>query len=312
MIPSFLLQKENIQLKDIAESKKLSFIDKTIKNAAAFVSATFLQWQSAKKNGFFQSIDGRVKVIFLLLYIVLVTLTTSIACQLLIAFVLFMLCLFSRLNIFHIYKRVLAVGFVFGFLIFIPASLNLFTKGENAITIIRFSHEYNWWIYTVPKEIAITYEGIRTVLRLTLKVINCVSIVYLVISTTTFEGIVKSLSFFKIPDIFLLTLTLTYQYIFILSNTTVETYRAIKMRWWNRGSIKDAEEIVASRIGYLLRKSWERYELVYQSMIARGFNGKVNFYYLDKLKLTDYLSMAAFLLLFSLLILTNYFYAGTI
>ncbi len=312
MIPSFLLEKERIQFKDVARSRKLSFIDETIKNAASFVSTTFSHWQSAKQNGFFQLLDGRIKVVFLIIYVLIVSLTSSIEFHILTCFLLLLLFLFSKLNIFHIYKRVLAVGFVFGFLIFIPASLNIFTKGENAFTIIRFSHPHNWWIYNVPQEISVTYEGIQTVLRLTLKVINSVSIVLLVIYTTTFERIVKSLAYFGIPDIFLLTLTLTYKFVFILTNTTVEIYYAIKMRWWNKGSVKEAEEIVAGRIGYLFRKSWERYELVYQSMIARGFNGRVNFYSFDKLKLIDYLFITGFLLIFSSLILINYFNARTI
>jgi cobalt/nickel transport system permease protein len=309
MIPSFLLQKENFEYKDLAESKRLSFIDKTIKNAAAFISVTFLQWQSAKRIGFLQLFDSRIKVLFLLLFIILISITSSISCHFIIAFIFFLLSLFSKLNIIHIYKRVLAVGFIFGFLIFIPASLNIFTKGENTFVIYRFSQPHNWWIYHIPQEISVTNEGIRSVIRLTMKVINSVSLVMLIISTTSFERIVKSLSFFRIPDIFLLTLTLTYKFIFILSNTVVETYQAIKMRWWNRGSVLDAEEIVAGRIGYLFRRSWERYELVYLSMTARGFNGKVNFCYFDKLKVVDYLFMTAFLIAFIILLLINYSHA---
>jgi cobalt/nickel transport system permease protein len=309
MIPSFLLQKELIQKNTEVESKKLTFIDKTIKNAAAFVSATFLQWQTAKRNGLLQSLDSRVKVIFLLLYIITISVTVSIAVQCIIAILILLLCIVSKLDIIHLYKRILAAGFIFGFLIFIPASLNVFTSGENVFTIVRFSHSHSWWIYKIPQEIAVTREGIITVLRLTLKVINSVSVVLIVVSTTTFERIVKSLSFFKIPDIFLLTLTLTYKFIFILSNTVVETYQAIKMRWWNHASVKEAEVIVAGRIGYLFRKSWERYELVYMSMISRGFTGKVNFCYFDKLKLADYLFSIGSLIVFSFLIILNYFHA---
>jgi cobalt/nickel transport system permease protein len=309
MIPSFLLQKENIQFNDVAKNKRHSFIDKTIRNAASFVSATFLQWQSAKRKGLFQLLDSRIKVVFLILFIIVVSIIKSLSSQILIAFTLLFLVLLSRLNIIHIYKRVLAAGLLFGLLIFIPASLNIFTKGENVFTLIRFSHQHSWWIYKIPQEIAITHEGIKAVMRLTLKVINSVAIVMLVISTTTFERIVKSFSFFKVPDVFLLTLTLTYKFIFILSSTVVETYQAIKMRWWNQEIKIDAEEIVAGRIGYLFRKSWERYELSYQSMVARGFNGRVNFCYFDKLRFIDYLFMVVLVLICSFLIIKNYIYA---
>jgi cobalt/nickel transport system permease protein len=312
MIPSFLLEKENIESKGADKNKKLSFIDKTINNAVLFISSTFLQWETAKKNGLFQMLDSRVKVTFLLLFVLLVSFTGETKIQFMIAFFLFLLCVSSRLNIVHIYKKILATGVVFGFLIFVPASLNIFTNGENAFTIFHFQHAHSWWIYNIPQDISVTDEGIKTVVRLTLKVINSVTIVLLVVYTTTFERIVKSLSIFKIPDIFLLTLTLTYKFIFILSNTIIETYRAIKMRWWNRSPVKDVEKIIAGRIGFLFRKSWERYDLVYQSMIARGFNGKVNFYYFDKLKITDYLFTIVFLLIFSCLILINYFHVWNI
>jgi cobalt/nickel transport system permease protein len=312
MIPSFLLKKETSQNNIEQEGKKLPFVDRTIRNVSFVVSATFMQWRSARQRGFLQLLDGRTKVLFLFLYIILISLTVSIVFQLLIAFLLFGLFLLSGLNLLHIYKRILAIGFVFGFLIFLPASLNVFTKGEDILTVIHFPREHHWWIYTIPSNISITNEGIRTVARLTLKVINSVSLVLLIISTTTFERIVKSLSFFGIPHIFLLTFTLTYKFIFILSNTVVETYQAIKMRWWNRGVVKDAEEIVAGRIGYLFRKSWERYELVYKSMVARGFSGRVNFYYFDTIQVVDYLFMIVFVIVFSIILFINYSHARII
>jgi cobalt/nickel transport system permease protein len=174
---------------------------------------------------------------------------------------------------------------------------------------MRFSEEHKWWIYKIPKEISITFEGIQVVLKLTLKVINSVSIVLLIISTTTFERLVKSFSFFKVPGIFLLTLTMSFKYIFILSQTIEETYCALKMRWWNRGALKDAEEIVTSRIGYLFRKSWEKYELAYQSMTARGFSGSVNFYYFEKINFKDYSFLAITAIIILSLILINIKYA---
>jgi cobalt/nickel transport system permease protein len=309
MIPSFLLEKENTRFKELAKSNRITFVDRTIKNVASFVNTTFLQCLSSRKNGFLQKLDSRVKVVFMVFFVILTSVTTALNNQLIIASVIFLLCLLSRLNIIHLYKRVVIAGFVFGFLVFIPASLNIFTRGENVAPLIRFVNEKHLWIYTIPKEIYFTYEGIVLVIRLTLKVINSVSVVMLVMTTTTFEKVVKSFSFFRVPDIFLLTLTLTYKFIFILSRTVVETYQAIKMRWWNRGIGIDAEEIVAGRIGYLFRKSWERYELVYQSMIARGYNGKVDFCYFEKLNRTDYFFTIAFMVIFSTLVLINYFHA---
>ena len=312
MIPAFLLQKEIIDHKENAKNKRLSFIDKTIRSAASFITSTFSQWQSAGKDGLFQTLDSRVKVLFLLLAVVGISLTFNITAHLSITFIVFTLYLLSKLDIIRIYKRILIIGFLFGFIIFLPACLNIFTKGDTAFTIVKFSKPHEFWIYTIPQEISVTWQGIYHVTRLTLKIINSVSIVLLVISTTTFERIIKSLSFMRVPKIFLLTITLTYKFIFILSNSIIESYFAIKMRWWNRGSVKEAEDVVTGRVGYLFRKSRERYELVYQSMIARGFTGKFDFGGFHKLKSKDYIFIIVFITLAGSVYLINYYYARTI
>ena len=303
MIPEFLLEKEHFEYDKIPAGNGFSFIDKTIKGAAAFVSSAHLQWKSSGRAGFLQGLDSRVKVVFMLLYIVLISLSGSVISQLIIAGILFLLCLVSKISIYHLYRKVVVAGFLFGFLIFVPAALNIFTKGEPVLTLVHFSRSHQFWIYTIPEEITVTRAGILVVMRLTLRVINSVSLVLLIVSTTTFERIIKSLSFFKVPQLFLLTLTLSYRFIFILSNAVTETYRALSMRWWNGGTVKEAEAIVAGRIGYLFRKSWERYEIVYQAMIARGFDGRVNFCYFNKPGPADYFFTGAFSFFFFIFLL---------
>lgn len=293
MIPEFLLRKETLVNAGGVKNTGGSFIDKTIKHLAAFISSIFFQWESFSKNGLLQRLDSRVKVIFMFLLIIIISLTHSLADQLIITTLLIILSLLSAVSIFGLYKKVLSIAFLFGFLIFLPASLNIFTKGQTAFTLMHFNKALHFWIYTIPEEISVTREGIRVVSILTMRVINSVSLVLLIVSTTTFEQVIKSLSYFKVPQIFLLTLTLTYNYIFLLSNTIIETYRAIKMRWWNHESVEEAENIVAGRVGFLFRKSWERHELVYQSMLARGFNGKVNFCRFRKLRTIDYVFLTA-------------------
>ena len=274
--------------------------------------AVSLRRNSSARSGLLQKIDSRVKVIALLLFIVLISITHSLQIQFTLFILFFLLSLLSKMNVLYLYKRVAIIGFFFGFLIFIPASLNLFTKGETVFNLIHFSRPRQLWIYTIPQIISVTKEGLMLVTLLTMRVVNSVSLVLLIVSTTTFERLIKSLAFFKVPNIFLLTLTLTNKFIFLLSNTIIETYQAIRMRLWNRGAIKEAENIVAGRIGYLFRKSWERHEMTYQAMVARGFNGKLNFYSFKKLKRNDYLFLMATIVLFSVFILINYYHVGTL
>lgn len=309
MIPPFLLQKEYIDVENEVVKNKLTFIDKTMKNVASFITTSFLQYYTSKKRGLLQAVDARVKVAFMLNLAVIINLTQNFTVQFILFFVIFLLSVFSKLKLVSIYKKALLTGFFFGFLVFVPACLNLVTKGYPVLSLFSFSKEHQWWMYKIPKEIYITREGLIVVSRLTIKVINSVSIVLLVTATTTFEGIIKSLSWFKVPGIFLLTLTMSYKYIFALSTTVEETYLSLKMRWWNRGSIIEAENLIAGRIAYLFKKSWERYELSYQAMIARGFNGSFSFYNFDRLKRVDITFICFSIFIISAILILNFSYA---
>jgi cobalt/nickel transport system permease protein len=309
MIPEFLLQKEKKKFENEAVKYKLSFIDKTMKNVASFITASFLQYHTSKKKGLLQFVDPRVKVFFMICFIVIINFTHNILGQFILFSIIFLFSILSRIKLVSLYKKAALVGFFFGFLVFVPACVNIFTEGRPFVTLFTFSKEHHWWIYTIPKEIYITREGILIVLKLTFKVMNSVTMVLLVTSTTTFEGIIKSLSYFKVPGIFLLTLTMSYKYIFVLSRTVEETYFSLKMRWWNRGSVIEAENLIAGRIGYLFQKSWERYELTYRSMIARGFDGSFNAYYFDKLKRIDYTFIYINILFMTSIIVINLIYA---
>lgn len=309
MIPSFLLNEESKKRNPVKGDGKLFFIDKTMKNMASFIFSSQQQWNMTQRNGLLQKLDARVKVIFMLTFIILTGLVPNMALQIFIFCLIFFLIVISRVDFVYIYKRVLFLGFFFGFIIFLPASLNLFTKGEVVYRLVQFQQAYHWWIYSIPSEISITDNGIMVVLRMSMKVINSVSIALLIMSTTSFEQVAKALSVLKVPGIFLLTLSLCYKFIFILARTTEETYMAMKMRWWSRGAMSNAENVVAGRVGFLFRRAWEKYEQTYLSMIARGFDGKVNMSYIGTITKIDVIFALAMGIIFFVVLIIFLFYA---
>ncbi|MBK7408283.1 MAG: hypothetical protein IPJ40_09595 [Saprospirales bacterium] len=222
-------------------------------------------------------------------YVILVSLTHKVEFQLILSGLFFILFLASKINPVRVYLKIAGLAFFFGFLVFLPAALNLFSPGEIIFLFAQFEHERDWLVYHIPKEIGITREGLNLVARISLKVFNSISLTFLLTSTTGFEQVVKALKMMKVPDIFLLTITLSYQYIFIFSQTILETYQALKMRWWERGARAETNAILSGRMGYLFRKSWEKYDQVYHSMVARGYTGEISLYHQDALKMKDYL-----------------------
>jgi len=297
-IPSFLLVSETrpLPLKHQRIRQQLPFIDRTLRKVSLFIKTGYLQSETSSSKGLLQKIDARIKILFLVCFIIQINILQQIPAQLYIAGFLLSLCILSCLKVIDIYNKILILSFFFGFLVLAPASLNVVTNGKIILTIFHFQETKQFWIYHIPADIGITKEGALVVAKLYVKVVNSLTLTFLILYTTPFNEIIKALKVFKIPDMFLLIITMTYKFIFILAHTVQETYFALKLRWWKKVKNSEADKIIAGRIVYIFRKSWNRYEEVYGAMIARGFSGHVNFCYLRKIRTTDICFLALFLI----------------
>jgi energy-coupling factor transporter transmembrane protein EcfT len=103
--------------------------------------------------------DPRIKVFFLIFFIVIVSLKRDCLSELYVWIFIFVLVLLSRLKVVAFYRRVLFFGFIFGFLIALPSAFNLITEGEIILPIANLSRPYDFWIYHVPADIGITKQG---------------------------------------------------------------------------------------------------------------------------------------------------------
>ena len=80
-----------------------SYINKGIESFAGILKEGYTQWESASKKGFFHELDTRVKVVFWLFLIVVISLKRDILPELGIFFTIFSLSLFSRINLATLY-----------------------------------------------------------------------------------------------------------------------------------------------------------------------------------------------------------------
>jgi cobalt/nickel transport system permease protein len=287
-LPSFLFIKENRSAATLYKKKQtFPFIDNTVKNVSRFIKTVYVQGDTASKKGLLQQLNARIKVFFLLSFILIISIAREIPQECLITFFLLILFIASRINLIEVYKKIVLFSFFFGFLIIAPASLNVVTNGEMLFSILRFNSAHNFWIYHIPAIIGVTHEGCIVVIRFYLKVTNSIALSLLVCYTTPFNEIIKSFGTLKVPQLFLMVITLSYKFIFILSQTTEETYLALKSRWWKYSVPSDANNLVAGRISYIFRKSWIKYEEIYKAMVARGFSGKVNLGYVKRIRWQD-------------------------
>jgi energy-coupling factor transporter transmembrane protein EcfT len=166
----------------------------------------------------------------------------------------------------------------------------MITKGEVILPIAKLSRPYHFWIYDIPADFGITKEGILGVTTLTMRVINSLSLSFLVLYTTPFQEIIKALKVLKVPDTFIMIITLCYKYIFIFSKTVEDMHLAKKSRMIREDSHAEAREWIAGRLVFIFRKTRLRCEELFTAMIARGFSGPIRLHGFRKMHTADWFS----------------------
>ncbi|HMK60293.1 MAG TPA: energy-coupling factor transporter transmembrane component T [Dissulfurispiraceae bacterium] len=292
-IPSFLLSASDISsdTHSVAGGSghaDISYLEKGIKDFAALFTEGYAQWELSARASLLHDIDARVKIIFLAALTVVISLKRTIMPEAMIFIFIFILALFCRLNLISFYKKVILMGFLFGFLISAPSSLNIIVPGKVVLPLIVLSHPVSFWLFDVPQVIGITDSGISLVSLLTLRVLNSLSISFLILYTTPFADIIKALKVFRVPDALLVMISMTYKYIFIFAHIVSDMYLAKKARLVRGSSRKEAREWIAGRIAFVFKKTQIECEEVFKAMTARGFSGEVRIYHHRHVNMRDW------------------------
>jgi cobalt ECF transporter T component CbiQ len=274
-VPPFLLSKNAPPIDNGPIRSRRPFVDGALDHIGSVITATYVQWEFASKKGLLQAVDCRVKLVCMLFLLVVATIRNDLAPALVLSGLLFLLALLSRLDLLVFYRRVGVLAFLFGFLIALPAALNLITKGRVIFPIVTFRAPPTFRLFPIPPTIGITAEGLIVIARLTLRVINCLSVSFLLLYTTPLPQIIRSLKVFRVPDTLLLVLLLTYKYIFIFSATLEDMYLAMKSRLVGSPKGRETEDWTAGRIVSLFRRTQTRCEDVFRAMVSRGLTGNI-------------------------------------
>ncbi|MCF7826966.1 MAG: energy-coupling factor transporter transmembrane protein EcfT [Candidatus Marinimicrobia bacterium] len=106
----------------------------------------------------------------------------------------------------------------------------------------------------------------------TVKSLLSIFTLLLLTSTTPFHEILKQLSRWGTPRLFIIILSFMYRYFFLLMGEIEALERAVHMRHSSVSGWKRIR-VYTNMIGMLLVRSYERAEHVYQAMQMRGFTG---------------------------------------
>ncbi|HVO67244.1 MAG TPA: cobalt ECF transporter T component CbiQ [Syntrophales bacterium] len=302
-IPDFLLSKPS-HTQDVHKRGTIqaSYIGKGMKCLSEVITTGFINTGQETAKGLFRNLDPRVKVLFLIFFVITISLKRDIFSEVIMASFMLLMVAVSHIDIRRFYLKIIVLTFFFGFLISFPAALNVVTPGEVVLPVFELSHSYDFWIYHIPREIGLTRQGIDGVIMLCLRVMNSLTVSLLVFYTTPFHKIIRALQIFRIPDAFLLIITLSYKYIFIFAKTMEDMYLARKSRLVGMLRNNEAGIWVAGRMAYMFRKTMSRYEEVFRAMVSRGFTEEVKISDLGKLGVVDGLAGCFFLIVMTFIL----------
>jgi len=289
MIPDWLAQDNAaIPVSSKTRNRGKGFVERTIDSAAGFLRDAFLSEAIAKRQGLLQALDPRVRLVSLLALIVCISLMRSPAIIWGVYLFVLLLAVASSVPLLFFIKRVWLFIPLFSAIIVIPALFNVVTPGEPLWIMAHLSRSHDFGPYHIPETIFITRQGLLTAVTFIGRVAASVSLAVLLTLTTRWSNLLRALGVLRVPQIFILILGMTYRYILLLVQAVQNIHIARKSRTLRYGSTGVEQRWVASRMGYLFKRTWLMSQDVHRAMLSRCFSGEVRALTVFETKNYDY------------------------
>ena len=279
-----------------------SFLEKTLWGIASMLQESVFSETYASAPGLLQGLDPRVKFATLLLFLIVTSLVHSIPGLVGIYLFTLLLANLSHIGLPFFIKRVWLFIPLFAGVMALPALFNVITPGEAWIPLLHLPRAYSWGPYHIPAVVGISREGALGALVFVSRVAASVSLVVLVTLSTRWASLLKALRVVRVPQVFVLTLGMTYRYILLLVKLVQEMYWAKRSRTLAFSRIKAEQGWIASRMGSLFAKSFQLSQQVHGAMRSRGFDGEARVLETFQVRVRDYLWAFTSLLLSGLLL----------
>lgn len=271
---------------------KKGFVGKTIEGIFVFLEEAFISESFSRKSGLLQSLDPRAKLISILAIVFATSLIGDLRILIYVYSLTLLLTYLSKIDVWFFIKRVWLFIPIFAGIIAIPMIFNIFFPGDPLIQLVHLGAGSHLGPISLPESIFITRQGVNAATIFTIRVATCVSAVVLLFLTTPQQTLFKSLRTVGVPKLYVLTLEMTYRYIFLLMDLIREMYVAKKARTIKAGGLLEEQKWVGGRIGYTLMRSLDTSEKVHMAMMSRGYNGDVKIMQEFRMANRDYIAGA--------------------
>lgn len=271
-IPDWMLETDNIDSRK-AGIARTGFLRRTLTGISKVLQNDLLAERFASRQGLLQGIDPRVKLLSILLFMIITGAAKSFATLIVLCIVSVMLVKLSRLGVFSYMKRVWLILPLFLLVLSMPAATNLIIEGRPLMYLYK-GLDLKILFARLPQELYLSAEGIRAIVKMSLRIGVSISFGYLLVMTTRWSQLTKALAVLRVPKLAITILDMTYRYVFVLSRVSIEMFEARTLRTVGKIKNKDNRRFVANSIAYLFVKASYMSEEVYDSMLCRGYTGE--------------------------------------
>ncbi len=221
-----------------------------------------------------QRMDPRLKLLLAVALIIVAGLTRSLYILLGMWTLTILLSWLSRLPLITLQKRIWLFIPVLTLLASIPAMFNIVIDGTPLVTIYQGSHPSTYWGINIPAELYISKQGVTAALFLVMRVGLSLSMGVLLTMTTSVNKLLTALQVMGLPSLVIMVLEMSYRYLVLLLNLSIEMFEARSLRTVGTLSMASRRAQVGTSIAALFARSMYLADEVYLAMTARGYTGQ--------------------------------------
>ena len=255
------------------------WLEHTIAGITASIERAVFTEEHARSRGWLQAVDPRAKLGMFLAVVLAASLSSSIAVEIALYLVVLAAAVASRVPFDLFVKRVWLGIPLFAGIVVIPAIF--FVPGDRLFDLALG-----------PLHLAPSIPGLIGAILFVARVGVSVSLAVLLVLTTPWADLLKSLQAIRVPQLFVLVLAMAYRYIFLFLHLANGMFEARKSRIVGRTSGGEQRRWIAGTMGNLLNRSVKMSNDVYAAMAARGFTGSIRSYQDYRMRPVDWLFLA--------------------
>lgn len=255
------------------------WLEHTLAGITSSIERSVFTEEHARSRGWLQAVDPRAKLGMFLALILAASLSSSIVVEMALYLVVLAAAAASRVPFDFFVKRVWLGIPLFAGIVVIPAIF--FVPGPRLFDLPLG-----------PLHLAPSIPGLIGAVLFIARVGVSVSLAVLLVLTTPWADLLKSLQAIRVPQLFVLILAMAYRYIFLFLHLANGMFEARKSRIVARTSGGEQRRFISGTIGNLLNRSVKMSNDVYAAMAARGFTGSIRSFQAYRMRSADWLSLA--------------------